>query len=133
AIENLEPKHPPRAKLFLLFLHETEYHELGLLFYHYIIKKVGHRVMYLGQATPIEDVRKAASIHHPDYLLTNFTSPISSSDIDSYLHSLTFIFPGIPICISGMQLNGHRFGQESLIRHVPGPMEFKQDLVELLR
>ncbi len=133
AIENLELKHPPRAKLFFLFLHEGEYHELGLLLYHYLIKKVGHRVVYLGQSTPLDDVRKAASIHQPDFLLTSFTSPISASELELYLKGLISIFPDTPVCISGMQLNGHRYALSPNIRPIGSPQEFKQELIDLLR
>jgi MerR family transcriptional regulator, light-induced transcriptional regulator len=36
------------AKSFILFLPETEIHELGLLFANYLLKSRGHRTLYLG-------------------------------------------------------------------------------------
>jgi MerR family transcriptional regulator, light-induced transcriptional regulator len=133
AIENLESKQLPKAKLFFLFLHESEYHELGLLVFSYIIKKVGHRVVYLGQSTPFDDLLHAASIHDPDFLLTSFTSPINISDVEQYLGTLAKGFPGKPIFITGIQLNGHRFKADSLVKQIENPLDFKQKLVELLR
>ncbi|MGY6561969.1 MAG: MerR family transcriptional regulator [Luteibaculaceae bacterium] len=61
-------------KKFLLFLPETEMHELGLLFYNYIIKNAGHKVIYLGQSVPILDVVEIAKRNKVDYLLSSFLS-----------------------------------------------------------
>lgn len=133
AIENLEPKHLPKAKLFFLFLHEAEYHELGLLFFNYLIKKVGHKVIYLGQATPLEDVIKAATIHDPDFLLTSFTSPIADSGIEEYVGLLREHFPRKPIYVSGLQLSGTRPLSEPLLHPIRDPYSFKTELTELLR
>lgn len=133
AIENLENKYPPKAKMFILFLHENEYHELGLLFYSYLIKKTGHKLIYLGQATPIEDVVKAASIHDPDVLLTSFTSPIPQLDVSEYIDILCKKFPGKQIYVSGMQLNGNVNNLPDNVFHIKDPQSFKSDLIGFLR
>lgn len=133
AIENLENKYPPKSKLFILFLHEQEYHELGLLFYSYLIKKVGHRLIYLGQATPLADVVSVASIHVPDFLLTSFTSPIAHLDVDEYIALLSSHFPGKRIFVSGMQLNDQKGDLPEHVFHIREPLIFKQELMGLLR
>lgn len=133
AIENLENKYPPKSKLFILFLHEQEYHELGLLFYSYLIKKVGHRLIYLGQATPLADVVSAASIHEPDFLLTSFTSPIAHLDVGEYIALLSSYFPGKRIFVSGMQLNDQKGNLPEHLFHIREPQIFKQELMGLLR
>ena len=46
----------PNSKRFTLFLPEGEFHELGLLFFHYLIKRRGHQVIYLGQSVPLNDL-----------------------------------------------------------------------------
>src|ERR1035437_4766443 len=43
-------------KSFLLFLRDGEYHEISHLFYSFLIKRKGHRVIYLGQNTPLADI-----------------------------------------------------------------------------
>ncbi|MFW5979061.1 MAG: MerR family transcriptional regulator, partial [Bacteroidia bacterium] len=52
AIDNLKIPDRKDAKKFILFLPEKEFHELGLLFYSYLIKKSGHSVIYLGSSVP---------------------------------------------------------------------------------
>ncbi len=133
AIENLEIKHPPAAKLFILFLPDHEYHELSLLFFSYMIKKVGHKVIYLGQSTPLEDVIKAASIHTPDYLLTTFTSPMPHIDIKEYIALLSEPFPGIRLYVSGLQLAEEHAQLPPQVSVISDLFRFKQQLFELLR
>ena len=43
-------------KTVLLFLPESEYHELGLLFIQYLLKSRGIRSLYLGANVPLDDV-----------------------------------------------------------------------------
>lgn len=65
---------------FLLFLPENEYHEIGLLYSQYLIRKAGNRVIYLGQNVPISNLKNVFELHHIDYLLTSLTSnqPVES-------------------------------------------------------
>jgi len=49
--------HPARV---LFFLPEGEYHELGLLFFHFLARKEGHESVYLGQSVPILQAKLAA-------------------------------------------------------------------------
>ncbi|HNS47584.1 MAG TPA: MerR family transcriptional regulator, partial [Bacteroidales bacterium] len=47
AIDNLIVKPARDSKRFILFLPENELHELGLLFYSYLVRKSGHKIIYL--------------------------------------------------------------------------------------
>ncbi|MFZ9662180.1 MAG: MerR family transcriptional regulator, partial [Chitinophagaceae bacterium] len=46
----------PNAKLGVLFLPEGEFHELGLLYMHYLLKFNVIRVYYLGANVPVNDI-----------------------------------------------------------------------------
>jgi MerR family transcriptional regulator, light-induced transcriptional regulator len=48
SIDSIECKENRNNRKFMLFLHEGEWHELGLLFYYYILKAREHQVLYLG-------------------------------------------------------------------------------------
>lgn len=69
AIESL-PRNPENSKKVILFLPEGEYHELGLLFFAYLYKKRGVRVYYFGQSAPIQQIKEAAKIIKPNWVLT---------------------------------------------------------------
>ncbi len=83
-----EKEDQPR-KRFLLFLPEGELHEIGLLFYCYLVKKHGHRVVYLGQSVPFNDLASVMKIRPCDYLVTSFSSNFSGIDFRAYLQKLS--------------------------------------------
>ena len=53
AVDGFSHQFNPKARKFLLFLPEGEWHEIGLLFALYLIKEAGHEVIYLGQSVPL--------------------------------------------------------------------------------
>jgi len=59
---------------FLLFLPENEFHELALLYLHFLIRKAGHKVIYLGQNVPLQNIKKVFQIHQIDFLVTSAVS-----------------------------------------------------------
>jgi methanogenic corrinoid protein MtbC1 len=77
-----------RKKRYLLFLPEGEWHELGLLFYTWLILKNGHKALYLGQSTPLESVLSAANIWKPDFVVTGTLTGLPMEDPTSYLEKL---------------------------------------------
>ncbi len=109
AIDGLEKIQIEKAKTFLLFLPENEFHELGLLFYTYIIKKSGHQVVYLGQSVPINDVIEVNNIRKTDYLLTYFVSALAPEDIPPYLAKVSNALPDKTMFITGYQVTQHKW------------------------
>jgi DNA-binding transcriptional MerR regulator len=81
------------ARKFLLFLPEGELHELGLLFYSYLIQKAGHKVIYLGQSVPLDDVAKVHEHNPVDYIITSALSYSSVENINNLLESILERFP----------------------------------------
>ncbi len=106
AIDGQESTPKPDAKTFLLFLPEKELHELGLLYYTYIIKKAGHRVIYLGQSVPLKDVLEVIKIRNADYMITYFVAALDAEDIPDYLKTISEGFAHKDIFIAGCQVPG---------------------------
>lgn len=92
------------SKTFLLFLPENELHELGLLFYSYLIKKAGHKVIYLGQWVPLSDVLSVVEMRKPDYIITYFISALDVKEIPEYLAKLSKGFSNKKIFVAGPQI-----------------------------
>jgi DNA-binding transcriptional MerR regulator len=88
------------AKRFLLFLPEGELHELGLLFYSYLIQKSGHKVIYLGQSVPLADVAKVHEHSPADYILTAALSLNSSEELNALLKDILERFPDKKIILT---------------------------------
>ncbi|HKK38285.1 MAG TPA: MerR family transcriptional regulator [Cryomorphaceae bacterium] len=97
------------AKKFLLFLPEGELHELGLLFYNYLIQKSGHKVIYLGQSVPLADVLKVNEQNPADYIVTATMSMSDPGSVNELLQNLLDHFPNQKIILS------NRLGDESEI------------------
>jgi MerR family transcriptional regulator, light-induced transcriptional regulator len=103
AIDGQAPARLENRPTFILFLHENELHELGLLFYSYLLKKKGVNVIYLGQAVPFDDLKVISRIRKAGYFLTSFTTGISENSLKNYLENISSTFPEQTIFFSGYQ------------------------------
>jgi MerR family transcriptional regulator, light-induced transcriptional regulator len=103
-IDSLIPAINNNPKHFLLFLPEGELHELGLLFYCYLLQKRGHKVTYLGQWVPIRDMISASSVLDYDYLLNSVVSIFSGEKLLDYLNKLSASFSNKTIFVTGLQV-----------------------------
>lgn len=97
----------PESKRFLLFLPETEYHELGLLFFAYVVRKNGHKIIYLGQSVPMEDVLEVSKLKAPDYIITSITAPLEEINLDEFIQKLSINFKDQTIFIAGLQARNY--------------------------
>ncbi|WP_448520041.1 MerR family transcriptional regulator [Rhodoflexus sp.] len=121
-----EPR--PNQKKFMLFLPEGELHEITLLFSYYVIKSRGHKVIYLGQSTPLSDLAQVYDIHRPDYLLSVITSVPPDEDVQTYVNFLCNRFPDTKILLSGYQVVGQdlKLSDNALV------INQMRDLIELV-
>ena len=103
AIDSL-PIAPITAKRAMFFLAENEMHELGLLFYHYLIRRAGYRTYYLGQMVPYNDVVSVYNVHKPDLLVTALVTSSPRLYTEKYIGRLSADFPNSVILISGAQV-----------------------------
>ena len=103
AIDSIIAQPNQNSKKFVLYLRDKELHDLGLLFYSYIIRKRGHKVAYLGQHLPIKDLGAFVQIYQPDYLMTSFMNAFSNEEMANYIDKLSTNFPNQKIFITGHQ------------------------------
>lgn len=114
----------PTGKTVLLFLPETEYHELGLLYVYYLLKSRGVLVLYLGANVPLKDVAYLAAIKKPNYIYTHITSVVGQQRMEKYLNTLKEQVPEIPFVVSGQYVqNLHKQPAKGII--------FKKSLAEV--
>ncbi len=102
AIDSLPPPNDPKRKRFILFLPENELHELGLLFYSFLIRSAGHETLYLGQSTPFSVLPEACEKWLPDFLVTGSLSFLSVKEPEKYLSQMSSTFPSLKILVGGM-------------------------------
>lgn len=101
AIDSIVSNEDVDSKTFLLYLPEKELHELGLLFMNYILRKRGHKVIYLGAMLPLESLLAIVKLKPADYLVTSFVGNMESPSMEEYLIQLTSEIPDKTIFISG--------------------------------
>ena len=80
---------------------EGEYHELGLLYVHFLLKQRGVYVDYLGANVPMVDLKYLTEVKKIDFLYCHITSPARNFKLDKFFANLATINPQTPIILSG--------------------------------
>ncbi len=119
------------GKKFLLFLPEGEHHEISILFASYLIKFKGHKVIYLGQSTPNEDLLSVYKLHQPEYLFTAITTSPSSEYIQDYIQALSERFTSAHILVTGYQVLGQDLSFPANVSQLSYIRDIKDLLEEL--
>ena len=89
---------------FFIYLPEGEKQELSILFMHYLIKRRGNQVVYLGQNVSINDLVDACQIAKPNYIFTMISETFANKSVQQYVNQLSENFPAINILMSGYQV-----------------------------
>ncbi|MCX8020072.1 MAG: MerR family transcriptional regulator [Chitinophagaceae bacterium] len=124
AIDQLPPV-KQNEKPIILFLPEDEFHELGLLFANYLMKKRGIKTLYLGANVPLEDVFAVCEIMKPSYLYTHITSTGSDFNTDKFLNSIAKILSPYKIVMSGSVTSSYK-------KEISPNIQFKKSLREVI-
>jgi methanogenic corrinoid protein MtbC1 len=101
SIDQMNVKVSEKSDKYLLFLPEGEFHELGLLFAHFIIRSRGHQTIYLGANVPYTDLKTIYSTYKPDTILCILTSSQADTTAAEFLNILRSDFPKAKILASG--------------------------------
>ena len=131
AIDGQSGNARPDSKCFLIFLPSNEWHELGLLFFNYLIKKSGYKVIYLGQSVPFEDLVEVSGKHRVDYLFTSITTPLTRKKYSEYIHQLSTSFESQKIYITGYQTHEHPVDLPENVLLAGSPTDFMAKIKNL--
>lgn len=112
-------------KSVLLFLPETEFHELGLLFMNYILKTKGVKTIYLGCSIPLSEVESVVKVIKPDYVYTHLTSMGAKFDIGRFILDASKKFPNTQVIISGSVIKSYK-------KNVPPPIKLMKSYSEVM-
>jgi DNA-binding transcriptional MerR regulator len=131
AIDSLPLVQKPDQKKLVLFLPEWEMHEVGMLAYVYLLKNQGHKVIYLGQCVPADDLEAVKEMVMPHCFLTSFTTPLDKNKLMEYILMLSDKFKDIRILFTGRQTNAISEKElPSNVAHFNSAVEFKQTILE---
>ena len=112
-------------KSVLLFLPESEYHELSLLFMNYMLKSRGVNTIYLGCSIPLKDVEYLVKLKNPDYIYTHLTTAGPRFNFDRFIETLGTNFQDTPVIISGQLTNTYE-------KKILPPIKFKKSYTEVM-
>src|SRR5699024_7134295 len=99
-IDSLPPS-SAKANVWMLFLPENEFHDIGLLLANYLIRLSGQKVIFLGSNVPLQSLKSAHKVIEPDNLLFFLVRNNLSKNSQNYLHQLSTSFPKCDLFLSG--------------------------------
>jgi len=129
AIDGLPVERSKNSKTFLLVLPQWELHDIGLLVHNYLIRKKGHKTIFLGQGVPLLDVEAIDKLVDPDMLVTSFSTPVETSMMGDYLKELSTHFKGKAIYVGGIQLDKICDSLPKTIHKLPTVLEFRDKVL----
>lgn len=108
AIDSLPLIDNKKAARVILFLPETELHELGLLFYHYHLRKNRCRTLYLGQIVPLADLEGIIKKYDPHGLIVSVSIDPQHHNIEELITQLSHNIPNGTCFITGYLLKNYK-------------------------
>lgn len=85
----------------ILFAPKGEFHELPLLYLHYMLRKWGWSVLFLGKNIELPVLQQCADQHNIQYLFLHLLTNLTQMDPEVYLEQLIKLFPDKKIVASG--------------------------------
>lgn len=102
----------------MLFLPEHEWHEISLLFYHFVLRKAGKPTFYLGQSLPYESLLECIEKVKPACLVTSWLTAVDENYISHYFRQLAEDTPGIRIFGGGYQIKMNQKIVSDWMQHI---------------
>jgi DNA-binding transcriptional MerR regulator len=109
----------------LLFLPEKEYHEMGLLFLYYLLKKQGLRVIYLGANVPMSDVESIVKTMKPEMAFVHLISSFQHASMEKLMKGIEHRLASVKTVISG-------YPTQEYHREIPDCIELKRSFQEMM-
>jgi len=101
ATDSLSPSDGSERKRVRLYLPEGELHEMGLLFFAFVVRKAGHETLYLGQSTPFNAMADVVTRWNPDIIITGSLTGLPYESPEYYLKRMSTVFRDKKILVSG--------------------------------
>jgi MerR family transcriptional regulator, light-induced transcriptional regulator len=112
------PIPPKSSESVLLFLPEHDWHEIGLLFYQYLLRSKGHYTYYLGQSLPYDSLVDCIQRLNPTVVLSSWLTAVDQHFIVGYFKQLHNDAPNVRYIAGGAQIHTHSAALEGLLTEV---------------
>jgi len=94
-------------KSVLMYLPEHEWHEMSLLFYHFLLRSKGIPTFYLGQSLPYESLVECIEKLKPHCILSSWLTAVDSKLVVSYFKKLKSDYPNLDVFAGGPQIKAN--------------------------
>lgn len=94
-------------KSVLMYLPEHEWHEMSLLFYHFLLRSKGVPTFYLGQSLPYESLVECIEKLKPNYILSSWLTAVDENMVVSYFKRLKSDYPNLDVFAGGPQIKAN--------------------------
>lgn len=128
AIDSLPPAKNAQDA-WILFLPENEFHEIGLLLAHYLIRLSGKKVIYLGTNVPTQSLINAIKEIPCNNLLLFLVHRDSEIEIGNYLNDLGARFKEKKVFVAGDQKRVSRFKKATNVCFLSSVEDLEQELL----
>ncbi|MGB1646638.1 MAG: MerR family transcriptional regulator, partial [Crocinitomicaceae bacterium] len=88
-------------KSVLMYLPEHEWHEMSLLFYHFLLRSKGVPTFYLGQSLPYESLVECIEKLKPNYILSSWLTAVDGKLVVGYFKKLKSDYPNLDVFAGG--------------------------------
>jgi DNA-binding transcriptional MerR regulator len=112
------PIPPKSSESVLLFLPEHDWHEIGLLFYQYLLRSKGHYTYYLGQSLPYDSLVDCIERLQPTVVLSSWLTAVDQHFIVGYFKQLHNDAPNVRYIAGGAQIHTHSAALKGLLAEV---------------
>ena len=94
-------------KSVLMYLPEHEWHEMSLLFYHFLLRSKGIPTFYLGQSLPYESLVECIEKLKPNYILSSWLTAVDGKLVVGYFKKLKSDYPNLDVFAGGPQIKAN--------------------------
>lgn len=114
------------SKKWVLFLPEDEFHEIGLLFAHYLIRFSQFNSFYLGANVPLVSLEEAVKDIQADNLLLFLVHNYLPENAQAYINELSAQFPAQKIYTAGSETLTSELKPPTNVRFLRAPDELER-------
>lgn len=115
AIDELEGNKLQREGLVMMFNPQGEFHEIPLLFMHYLLRRNGYHTLYLGSNISPAALRSFCDRHKPTHLFVHMTANLQPADSLGYLRHLSQQYAEVTIVSGGPVIRNLHFTNHRIV------------------
>ena len=104
AIDKERKKEAQSRPRILFYLPEGEFHEIGMLYYNYLARRINFEVIYLGTSVPFRDIIRMDEIRPFQIIFTSFVISQGAGILTKRLEKKRKAFPNKIFLVSGWQV-----------------------------